>query len=251
MTRVIPALLLVPFLAPFLGVASCRPAAVEVDAPVISGDSENADAHYEQALARIGDIDKGLPRVEDGFVWWGLRDDDGRTEHLRRGLAPGAPVEVVLDEARELRSSENFVDVGSLSASPDGKQVAFSADVTRSDRYGVHVKDLRSGRIHDVVDDADFSVAWSKDGNLYFTRFGGDDRPRSLWRLQVDHDVTPTLVHELPANDPGEVLVADVDGQPELFVKDAADVAAYRLGSGASGEGASSGTLRWSRPSVR
>lgn len=250
MTRVI-----IPVSAAALSLAglvlSCRPAA-PVDVDVAADD--DGDAHYEQALARIGDIDKGLPRVEDGFVWWGERDATlaGRTAHLRRGLTPGAAVEVVLDEGRELSSSENFVDVGTLAASPDGGRVAFSADVTRSDRYGVHVKDLKSGRIESVVDDADFSVAWSKDGNLYFTRFGSDDRPRSLWRLQVDHDVTPTLVHELPASQPGEVLVADVDGTPELFVKESVDsstaVTAYRLGT--HGEGSST-TLRSQRPSVR
>jgi protease II len=223
---------------PLLLLLSCRPAPrVEVAA------DDDADALFARALARIDDIDRGLPRVEDGFIWWGDRDDDGRTAHCRRGLVPGDAVEVVLDEHSEVVSDEGYVDVGVLAASPDGGSVAFSADVTRSDRYGVHVKNLKSGRIDKVVDDADFSVAWSKDGNLWFTRFGGDDRPRSLWRLQPDRDTAPTLVHELPSGDAGDLRVAGVDDRAELFVREADDggVTAFRLGAPAVDHG---GTLR-------
>lgn len=252
-------------LAAPLALLACRP--VTAPAPLAADDdddiaaaADDSGARYERALARLRDIDGGLPRVEDGYIWWGEHGDDGRSAQMRREAVAGAPVEVVLDEQAEVSAVE-AVDVGSLTASPDGKQVAFSADVGRSDRYGVHVKDLSSGRIKRVVDDADFSVAWSKDGDLYFTRFGGDDRPRSLWRMQAAPDVAaddPQLVHELPAGEPGEMLVADVDGETDLFivpeardgVTDRDGVTSHRLRrQGTHGEHAAAAP--WRRPSVR
>jgi len=215
MTRVI----IVVFLC-----GSCRPADVppRIDPVADTGLEADADAddsdddRFARALARIDDIDSGLPRVEGGYVWWGTRDQ-GRTSHLRRGLVPGDDAEVVLDEGREF-GGDGFVDVGSLSASPDGNSVAFAADENRSDRYGVHIKNLRSGKVDRIVADADFSVSWSKDGALYFTRFGDDERPRQLWSVQPGVSPEPSLVHEVAAAD-GEIFVADVDEGSEVFIR--------------------------------
>jgi hypothetical protein len=101
MTRVI----IVVFLC-----GSCRPADVppRIDPVADTGLEADADAddsdddRFARALARIDDIDSGLPRVEGGYVWWGTRDQ-GRTSHLRRGLVPGDDAEVVLDEVKVLR----------------------------------------------------------------------------------------------------------------------------------------------------
>ncbi|MDP2339649.1 MAG: hypothetical protein Q8O67_01720 [Deltaproteobacteria bacterium] len=218
---------------------------VELDAP----------DRLARALARVDDMDRGLPRLEDGWLWWAEHNDDGRTTHARRGLEPGAPVQIVLDEGDPLSigaPANAGVDVGSLKGSPDGKSLAFSADVARSDRYRVHIKNLGTGRVQRVVDDADFSVSWSKDGSVYFTRFLDDDRPRSLWKYEPDRFPPsgpaggwPTLVHELRADEGGELLVADVDGETDLFVRDDDGVSAFRLPGGTS-EG-------WQplRPSIR
>lgn len=204
-------------------------AAVDVEA----AGAGDGDERFARALARIDDIDSGLPRVEGGYVWWGARDQ-GRTSHLRRGLVPGDDVEVVLDEQSEFAGA-GFVDTGSLSASPDGNSVAFAADANRSDRYGVHIKNLRSGKVDHIVDDADFSVSWNKDGALYFTRFGDDERPRQLWSVQPGVSPEPSLVHEVPATD-GEIFVADVDEGSEVFIRHGGGggVSAFRL-SGSPG----------------
>lgn len=230
-----------------LALVSCRPA-VQADA-LIDAQPDGA-ARLARALARVDDIDRGLPRLEDGWLWWGEHNDDGRTVHSRRGLEPGARPELVLDERDEPSIGAlpgAGVEVGSLSASPDGKSVVFSADLTRTDRYRVQVKNLGSGRLQRVVDDADFSVSWSKDGSLYFTRFGDDDRPRSLWRLDPQVDAAPSLVHHLDKEERGELMVADVDGETDLFVRDDDGVAAFRV------PGSVEGATRWrpNRPAVR
>lgn len=193
---------------PLAAAFACVDVPADVDAIDFDVDAVVDDDHaYDRALARLRDIEAGTPRVERGYVWWSERGAFGQRVEKRRLPVSGAPVEVVVDEACDVDAAPVDVDVGSVSAAPDGRRVAFSADVDRADRYGVFVKDTQRGTVKQVADDADFSVAWSKSGDLFFTRFGDDERPRSLWRV-VGGEASPELVHESPSE---ELLVADVD----------------------------------------
>lgn len=192
---------------------------------------KDAGARLERAINRLSDVERGVPRLEGGELHWTSRDADG-TRWCRRGTSPGSPTEVLVDEGVELNGQG---DVGTVEVSGDDV-VAFTADPERDDRYGVRVKRLGHPVSVEIVDDADFSVAWAKDDDLYFTRFGGDERPKSLWRLEAELRNPPVLVAALPDGDDREFLVANVDDRAEVFVRDGDDVDSFVVGGSDDGE---------------
>jgi oligopeptidase B len=138
---------------------------------------------YREMLARIKQTDLSVPYLSYGFYYY-TRTVEGRQYpvYCRRRGSMEAPEEVLLD-LNELAVGKTFVGLGAFTVSDDGALLAYSLDTTGFRQYGLHVKDLRSGRLLPDRAWPVRSVAWGADNRtLFFTTEDHAKRPHRLWR---------------------------------------------------------------------
>ena len=73
----------------------------------------------------------------------------------------------------------DYVHVGTCRISPDHNFLAYTLDITGSERFMLQIKDLRNGCIIPKVQvDGVVSLAWAQDGNtLFYTISDDNQRP--------------------------------------------------------------------------
>ncbi len=123
---------------------------------------------YAEMLARIRETDESVPYRHRGY-WYYTREVKGKQYpiHCRRRGTMRAREEIVLDENR-LAKGHDYLDVGELEVSPDGRLVAYSADYTGYRQYEVRIKDLATGELlGDRLERVD-SLAWAADSRTLF-----------------------------------------------------------------------------------
>lgn len=72
-----------------------------------------------------------------------------------------------------------YVHVGTCRISPDHNFLAYTLDITGSERFMLQIKDLRSGCVvSNIQVDGVVSLAWAQDGNtLFYTIADDNQRP--------------------------------------------------------------------------
>jgi oligopeptidase B len=136
---------------------------------------------------RVVETDSTVPARKGGY-WYYRRTVEGLeyTIHCRRAGGEDGPEQVILDE-NELAAGHEYLDVGSLAVSPDGRLLAYTVDTTGGERFTLRVRDLETGSdLADEVPDVYYGLAWATDSRtLFYTRPNDAMRPWQLWRHRL------------------------------------------------------------------
>jgi oligopeptidase B len=147
-----------------------------------AGQAALREAIFGEIKARTKETDLSVPTRKGGW-WYYARTLAGKqyAVHCRRSVRPddagppmtadGAPLdgEEVLLDGNELAGDGQFFALGALSASPDGKLLAYSTDFAGSERFTIRIKDLATGTLlSDEVPNTFYGCAWSLDGSALF-----------------------------------------------------------------------------------
>ncbi len=110
------------------------------------------------------------------------------------------PGEELLLDLNVLAEGHEFFSMGGSSVSPDGRLLAYGADVVGDERYTIRVKDLLSGALlPDEITGTRGSATWSRDGSsFYYTTVDDAWRSDKVWRhtLHSTHDTDELVFHE-------------------------------------------------------
>jgi oligopeptidase B len=130
---------------------------------------------FEELKARQPQQDSGVPHRLHGY-WYQWRFEHGAQyriwlrapAHARTPPPEGhADWRVILDEPL-LAQEHNYFVLGGLSVSPDSRYLAWSADTSGSERFTLHVKDLRTGMLVDEpVADTLAAPEWASDSSCF------------------------------------------------------------------------------------
>ncbi|MFW6094476.1 MAG: S9 family peptidase [Pseudomonadota bacterium] len=136
---------------------------------------------FEELKARQPQEDAGVPYRKDGYwyqwrfehgaqyrIWLRAPVDDTNADAAARPPAEDDPAwQVILDEPRLAEAHDYFV-LGGLSVSPNGRYLAWSADINGSERFTLHVKDLTTGTLLDEpIPDTLGSPEWAADSERF------------------------------------------------------------------------------------
>ena len=169
------------------------------------------DRLYDEIAGRVQQTDASAPTRRGDHEYF-LRTIEGLQYdvHCRRPAgspelpdpfaAPGATPgeEVVLDE-NALAEGHDYLAVGDLAISPDGRVAAYTVDTTGGERSTLRFRDLATGiDLPDVVPDTYYGLAWANDQRtVLYTRPDDSMRPWQVWRHRLG---TPSaddvLVHQ-------------------------------------------------------
>lgn len=156
---------------------------------------------------RMPEEDASVPARDGPFeYWWRYAKGAEYRTWLRRPAGKEDPEEIILDEA-EQANSHDFYALGGLALSPDHRMLAFSEDVSGSERFTLKIRDLDTGKelAEDIPDTIGHAV-WSADGKGFFYLLVNEN-----WR---PHKV---LYHRL-GDGPGEDRLVYEEKDPSFFV---------------------------------
>jgi oligopeptidase B len=153
---------------------------------------------YREMLSHIKETDESVPYPNHGWLYW-TRTVEGSQYpiHCRRANLSGSADEILLD-VNQLAQGQPYMDVGTMSVSPNGRLLAYTTDNTGFRQYTLHLRNLLTGQ--DLPDSAERvgSLAWAADSAtlFYTTEDEQTKRHDKLFRHVVGSSDDVLLHHE-------------------------------------------------------
>ena len=176
------------------------------------------DRIFDEIKQRTQETDLSAPVAKGGF-WYATRTDEGRQypTHVRMVGDPDGPVQVLID-VNDLAEGHEYLRLGVLDVSPDGRWLAYSTDVDGSELYTLRFRDLDEDRdLADELTNTYYSSAWSLDARYFFyTTVDAMHRPDKIWRHEIG---TPQTDDVLVLHEDDDRMFVSVElTQDERFI---------------------------------
>jgi oligopeptidase B len=123
---------------------------------------------YDEILSHIKEDDVSVP-YRDGDWEYLTRTEKGRqyVRYCRRPVGQ-TDAETVMLDVNVLAEGQPFMQVGTLSVSPDGRLLAYTTDATGFRQYTLWVKNLETGQVLGDTAERVGSVVWAPDSVTLF-----------------------------------------------------------------------------------
>jgi oligopeptidase B len=137
-------------------------------AEAMSGTEALQKTLYDEILSHIKEDDVSVP-YRDGTWEYLTRTEKGRqyARYCRRPVGKPDAEEVILD-VNLLAEGQPFMEVGTLSVSPDGRLLAYTTDATGFRQYRLTVKNLETGEVLPDTAERVGSLVWAPDSETLF-----------------------------------------------------------------------------------
>ncbi len=153
---------------------------------------------FAEMKARIKETDLSVPFRKDGR-WFYSRTEEGKQYAIlcRTTIEPPAELpeadpiagEEVLLDMNVLAGDSEYFGMGAYDLSPDQNLLLYSTDYDGSERYLMHIRDLRTGTdLPEVIADTTYGTAWASDSTFFYVRQDDTMRPHQVWRHTVGTD---------------------------------------------------------------
>ena len=153
---------------------------------------------YQELLGRIQETDLTVPELENGWLYY-VRTEAGKQYPIlcRRRDVADAPEEILLDQNARAAGHEYYRAAG-LTVSPDQRRLAWGEDISGSEVFIAHVKDLDTGAIlSEAIPGTSGNLAWAADSEtLVYVTLDAAHRPSRVWRHRLGADGADALVFE-------------------------------------------------------
>jgi oligopeptidase B len=118
---------------------------------------------YDEMLGRIKQTDIQVPYRKKDYLYY-TRTVEGKQYpiHARKKGSVDAAEEILLD-VNELATGRKFMSVSSFAISDDANLLAYTIDDNGYRQYKLFVKDLRTGKVSDMLAERVDSVEWAAD----------------------------------------------------------------------------------------
>ncbi|UYY75875.1 S9 family peptidase [Sphingomonas sp. R1] len=124
---------------------------------------------FQEMRGRIKEDEASVPQRDGDWIYWTDYEVGGEYPRWWRKPAAGGADQLILDEPA-LAAGKEYFRLGEISASPDGRWLAYAYDDNGSERFEVRVKDLTTGELlPDTISGMLSEIVWTADskGFLY------------------------------------------------------------------------------------
>jgi len=128
-----------------------------------------SDTLFKEMRGRIKEDESTVPQRDGDWIYWTDYETGGEYPRWWRKPVTGGEDQLILDEPA-LAAGKEYFRLGAISASPDGRWLAYAIDDNGSERFEVRVKDLASGELlPDTIPGMLSEIVWTSDsrGFLY------------------------------------------------------------------------------------
>jgi oligopeptidase B len=130
-----------------------------------------------------------------GYAYWTRMPEDAENLQFLRAKAGEITEQLLLDE-NIVADATGFADIGIREPSPDGKLLAWSADISGAEIYELRITDLATGKVlPDLVPRTCPGSAWSADSRYLFYLVPDHlHRPCQVWRHRIGTDASADVL---------------------------------------------------------
>ncbi|MET0307686.1 MAG: S9 family peptidase [Sphingomonas sp.] len=124
---------------------------------------------FQEMRGRIKEDESTVPQRDGDWIYWTDYETGGEYPRWWRKPVAGGDNQLILDEPA-LAAGKEYFRLGAISASPDGRWLAYAIDDNGSERFEVRVKDLETGDLlPDTIPGMLSEIVWTSDskGFLY------------------------------------------------------------------------------------
>ncbi|MFT4625501.1 MAG: oligopeptidase B [Myxococcota bacterium] len=177
-------------------------------------------ALYDEMVGRIQQTDRSAPAPRGDWEYY-RRTVEGKEYGIecRRPRGGDDSGEQVLVDGNALVVGHEYLSVGVVTVSPDGRILAFSVDVDGSESYTIRFRDLASGEdLPDRIPNTKWSLCWANDGSVLYTVPDAIDRPYQVRRHVLGADPATDAVLFEEADPRFYVSVGRGDDERRLLI---------------------------------
>ena len=143
----------------------------------MDGLTDSVEALFEEMKARQPAADESVPYLKNGWWYqWRFAKDAQYRSWYRASAAQPNTWEVLLDEV-SLAEGLQFFRLGSISVSPDGTKLAYSADTNGSERFTTRVLNLATREsLAPPIDNTIDGVVWDAESTGFLSTLVSEER---------------------------------------------------------------------------
>ncbi|HEU4887578.1 MAG TPA: S9 family peptidase [Thermoanaerobaculia bacterium] len=162
---------------------------------------------YDEMLGRIKQTDIQVPYRKGAYLYY-TRTVEGKQYpiHARKKGSLDADEEILLD-VNQLAEGKKYMSVSSFAVSDDANLLAYTIDDNGYRQYKLFVKDLRTGKVSDMLAERVGSVEWARDNKTLFYATENDAKRQN----KVFRHVLGTPEHTLLFEEKDELFDVYVD----------------------------------------
>jgi oligopeptidase B len=178
------------------------------------------DTLFAEIKGRQPAEDESVPYRKGDFHYRWRYEKDAQYRLWQR--APAAEAErwhTILDEPA-LAAEYPYFSLGSLSVSPDGRYLAWSADTNGSERFDLAITDLETGeRLDEIMSPSIGAPVWASDSqHLFYLRVNENWRPYQVLRHRLGSDVGEDQVVYEEADEGFFVSIGETQSEQWLII---------------------------------
>ena len=127
------------------------------------------ETFFAEMKGRIKEDDSSVPAPDGAYAYYSSYVTGGQQPRFARKLRDISGAEQLLLDGNELSKGTEYFRFGGIAISPDHTLAAWSFDNKGSEFYELRVRDLASGKDHEVVlENTAGEATWAADGKSYF-----------------------------------------------------------------------------------
>lgn len=152
---------------------------------------------YAEIKKRMKETDMSVP-VKDGDYLYYTKTKKGKQYAIHCRMHIETKKEEVLLDENVLAKGEKFFSLGSCEVNPTHDLLAYAIDTSGSEKYRLHIKDLKTGELLEETIGSVSDVEWAEDGqHILYTVEEHPHPPRKVFLHELGTPVTTdTLIFE-------------------------------------------------------
>lgn len=181
---------------------------------------EFQESLFQELKSRYKKDEETLPYFFNGY-WYIIRYEAGRDYPIftRKKSELTAPEEILLD-ANDLAETQDYVDVGVVTVSPDNLLVAYTVDFTGDRIYTLFLKNLATGELLPTnLSNCSEKPVWSADSDyLFYITKDEALRDFQVWRHKIGTDTAADVLVYEERDETFDVYLSKSKSQEYLFL---------------------------------
>ena len=175
---------------------------------------------YDEMKARYKKDDESLPYFFNEY-WYIVRHEDGKEYPIfcRKHQNLEAEEEIILN-VNVLAEGQEFLDVGSVSVSPNNELLSFSTDFIGRRVYSIFFKNLKTGELYqDIIPNTTGKAVWANDNlHVFYIRKDESLRAFQVYMHQLGTDSSQDILVFHEEDDTFDVNVFKTKSQDYIFI---------------------------------
>lgn len=145
---------------------------------------------FEEIKGRLKEDDVSAQERASKYHYYTRTEKDRQyKKYYRKKIGEDAAEELLLD-LNDLATGQKYLKLGAFKVSPNHGLLAYSLDTEGSERFTIHIKNLKSGELlEERISNTSYGLEWANDNKtIYYNVLNDQWRPFELYRHTLGTD---------------------------------------------------------------